>query len=334
MTIFLGILLIALMGILILYRLIDKIEIILQDPTQLPRFMRYFLIALLLIPLTASATIEDFTTYTEVDQDSDVTVTATKVSWDTLTRDANSYVYKDMGVDFFSGDYEHWFELMMEAEVGADNSVFNWMIANDIGNGQALAVAGKSFMRIQVSSGASDRMALHEVDSGTTYADYFTITQDVLYHVKTVRDEAVGTYGTIYLYIYDDSARTNLLDTLIITLHTSLKDFQYIYGFSSQDTGDNTNNETGYTQNLSLDGTGPPTADTCTCPTDGTDWYVDSSDNCYLSTNCDLDDKGLYLLNTGDGAFNIIDDAELSLSKLESTSTDINVEAGCKINFK
>jgi len=74
--------------------------------------------------------------------------------------------------------------------------------------------------------------------------------------------------------------------------------------------------------------------DTCTCPTDGTDWYVNSSDNCYLSADCDLDDGGLYLLNTGGGAFNIIDGAELSVNKIESTSTDIRVEAGGKINFK
>ena len=73
-------------------------------------------------------------------------------------------------------------------------------------------------------------------------------------------------------------------------------------------------------------------ADTCTCPSG--DWYVNSSDNCYLSANCDLDTGKLFLLNTGEGAFNIIDSAELSVTGLESTSTDINVEAGGKINFK
>lgn len=74
--------------------------------------------------------------------------------------------------------------------------------------------------------------------------------------------------------------------------------------------------------------------DTCTCPTDGTDWYVESDDVCYLATNCDLDGKGLYLLWQESGSFNIIDGAELSVSKIESTSTPINVKAGGQINFK
>lgn len=75
-------------------------------------------------------------------------------------------------------------------------------------------------------------------------------------------------------------------------------------------------------------------SDTCTCPTDGTDWYVNSSDDCYLATSCDLDDKGLFLLNTGSGSFHIIDNAILSLAKIESTSTPVEVDGGSTINFK
>ena len=99
---------------------------------------------------------------------------------------------------------------------------------------------------------------------------------------------------------------------------------------------DETSNDNDLTNiNTAVFSTDIPTwaaADTCTCPTG--DWYVNSSDNCYLSANCDLDEGGLYLLNTGEGAFNIIDNAILSITKLESTSTDINVENGCKILFK
>ena len=72
--------------------------------------------------------------------------------------------------------------------------------------------------------------------------------------------------------------------------------------------------------------------DSCTCPQDGTDWYVDGSDDCYLDTSCDLDGGGLYLL--GDGTFSIIDNAVLSVSGVESTGTDMFIKAGCKINFK
>lgn len=75
-----------------------------------------------------------------------------------------------------------------------------------------------------------------------------------------------------------------------------------------------------------------PPSDTCTCPEDGTDYYVNGSDNCYLSTNCDLDGGELFLL--GNGTFNIIDNAILSVSGIHSTGTDIYVKAGSQINFK
>ncbi len=77
------------------------------------------------------------------------------------------------------------------------------------------------------------------------------------------------------------------------------------------------------------------TEDTCGCPT-GQNWEVYSSDNCFLSSDCDLDKNTLYLIWTGSGSFNIINGATLSLRKIESTSTPINVESssGVKINFK
>lgn len=49
---------------------------------------------------------EDFTTYTEVDEDSDITVTPSKCDVDTLRRDALSYVRDDNGAAHF-GDIEH-----------------------------------------------------------------------------------------------------------------------------------------------------------------------------------------------------------------------------------
>jgi len=72
-------------------------------------------------------------------------------------------------------------------------------------------------------------------------------------------------------------------------------------------------------------------SDTCTYSGSG-DWYIDSSDNCYINTDVYVPGS-VNLLNRGEGALHIIDDAELSVQAINSTSTDIEVEAGSKINF-
>jgi len=75
-----------------------------------------------------------------------------------------------------------------------------------------------------------------EIDGGTAYNDSFTSpTINVSYWLEIERDEAIGTYGTFYVRIYSDSARTTLVDTLSITLHTSKKDYEYLYGAQSLD---------------------------------------------------------------------------------------------------
>jgi len=71
-------------------------------------------------------------------------------------------------------------------------------------------------------------------------------------------------------------------------------------------------------------------SDTCTCPS-GENWVVNSSDNCWLSTDCDITGYDLILMNTGDGTFNIYNNAKLWVNNIQSTSTNINVYAGSKI---
>ena len=73
-------------------------------------------------------------------------------------------------------------------------------------------------------------------------------------------------------------------------------------------------------------------SDTCTAPASG-DWYVRATDNCYVSTNTTIN-GGLYLLSDeGQGSFNVIDNAVLSVGSINSTSTPINVESGSKIEI-
>ena len=59
---------------------------------------------------------EDFTTYTESDPESDITVTSTKVDVDAIYRKVQSgYVRKDFGEDYFSADFEIDIEVQVTA---------------------------------------------------------------------------------------------------------------------------------------------------------------------------------------------------------------------------
>jgi hypothetical protein len=73
-----------------------------------------------------------------------------------------------------------------------------------------------------------------------SYVDYIQVgdggvfIQNTNYYVTVKRDESVGTYGTLYCYIYSNLDRSTLVDTLTVTL-TEKQNFQYLFGMISYD---------------------------------------------------------------------------------------------------
>jgi len=72
-------------------------------------------------------------------------------------------------------------------------------------------------------------------EGGTLYDDISgVLSLDTWYYFRIKRDEAVGTYGTIYCDIYtsevDRANEENAFANLSITLHSAKRDYQYIYG--------------------------------------------------------------------------------------------------------
>lgn len=291
-------------------------------------------ICLVLYPFNVSLAYEDFTTYTEEDPNSHITIDSNTITFSGLHANEVAYVYKDYGVNYFDGGFTHDVDVYIDSATNLYGNNFI-VYSNNIGNIKAHDDNVWDYQGIYFlgSEGTITAVYVMENDGGDYYfsSSYVSINDDTPYYVRIVRDENVGTYGTLYVYVYTDSARTNLLGVESVALHTSKKDFRYLYGTSNDNaTGDNTDIIAGYFENLDLS----PAIDTCTC-TPGADWYISSSDNCYLATSCDLGQEyGLYLLNRGEGSFSIIDGAILSIGKLESTSTDILVENGSSIKLK
>ena len=190
--------------------------------------------------------LEDFTTYTETDAPGRITVNSsirsTVLDGD---RDEAFYLYFDKGVDFFNGDFEHWATFN-----ATDNALYAgayWGVSNSV------AAFAQQTNSIALFSGNAVVFLIRERDGGTEYdSGVYSFTGGTDYYFKLIRDEAIGTYGTMYAYIYSDVGRTNLLSTLSLALHSSKKDFRYIYAVQGYNDGVGGRDWDGYIDSLSL----------------------------------------------------------------------------------
>jgi hypothetical protein len=194
--------------------------------------------------------VEDFTTYTEVDPNSRISKTATRTTFTALTRDEDAYVYYDYTANHFAGDFEHLLTISSDTTSGDLGDAGLWQMTNALDDRGGLYSANEPTLFVSAYFGV---LQLHEYDSPA--ADYqsanYSITANTPYYLKIKRDESVGTYGTIYCYVYTDAARTTLVATLSVALHTSKKDYRYV-GVSWSADYNNAANITGYSENLDL----------------------------------------------------------------------------------
>lgn len=191
--------------------------------------------------------IEDLTGYTEVDVgDTRLTVTAPKVDGNDVLGNQDAYVYKDFLADYFDAldiDYEIYIEdpivdlgfggIGVADVIGAPGGVFGNWAATDPFAASFHHSNGNVYLRLMKGN-----------DSGE---DDYIGSKDTLYYCTLTR---VAGNDTVSLLIYDDSGRTNLLDTLNITGFNGVK-WRYCYAFAAADSG-TTREWDGYTQNINL----------------------------------------------------------------------------------
>jgi len=194
---------------------------------------------------------EDFTTYTEVDPNSRITVTADRSEWAGLDKNEDAYVYDDKGVNHFDGDFEHL--LTIYADTGVEGAhVVPWALGNVIDSWIPMHDDRCLSISIFYPSTDAPRLDLDEWVGGVRQArDSVNINIDTPYYLTIKRDENVGTYGTLYCYIYSDAARTNLVTTLSIAL-SEKADYRYIYVTQSANNNTTPYTQSGYSEDLDL----------------------------------------------------------------------------------
>src|SRR5574343_143188 len=198
---------------------------------------------------------QNFTTYTETDPGSKLTVTASRVTFaDLKGTDGWTDVSKDMGAAHFPGDFEHLFTVKVD-----ENPITSGFHMARLHNGtHAISI---------LFQGSGANLIFNLLESYTSsYNDPSSAASlGTIYYPKFKRVEAVGTYGTIYAYIYIDAERTSLFDTLSVALHAKL-DYQYSVPFLKGNSAD-TNDTSGYVENLDLQENITPTTAALTLTT-------------------------------------------------------------------
>jgi len=204
----------------------------------------------------ASAATEDFTTYTETDPTSKITVTAAKVDVAAIAEETTAYVSKDYTSAHFAGDFTHYVEVYQNSSTVTGIASVVWGLSNS----SFITVAGTNpvgttinhHLRMYEETASAASLFLGAYNGSTVTDTNLTLSLNTPYYLTVVRDEAVGSFGTLYCYIYSDSGRTTLVDTLTVTIPTAKTDFQYLTAFGNWGSAAGSYTWTGYIQNLDL----------------------------------------------------------------------------------
>ncbi|GAI67769.1 unnamed protein product [marine sediment metagenome] len=203
--------------------------------------------------------IEDFTTYEKYDPNSRIEVTPSRVTWTDLQLNEDARVSFDKGEAHFNGDFEHLLTVKMTGGT-SDAKSFCWALTNVVDDMYSIRIGGGSYLGLffYKSPTATHELYLEECDNGERHQSNFVGALNTVYYLKIVRDESFGTYGKLSCFIYSDAARTNLLNTIYMSLRTSKKDFQHIFGVNSYNAAVGGYQTSGYSENLDLSEEAPP----------------------------------------------------------------------------
>lgn len=182
-------------------------------------------------PTFASPGYEDFDTYTTTGS---VTTDGVRLNA-TLTRNQDTYAVKDYGAGTFD-DFQHELDIFHNSSTGFTSEFGNfWMLANITDDEKGIRDASsQTFLAVDVytsDGGFNWRLRLKYWNDVGLIQDAFTgYGINIMYYLRVNR---TGT--TANCWIYSDSGRVTLLDTLTVTCTTDA--YRYVYGCNSYNDG-------------------------------------------------------------------------------------------------
>jgi len=174
---------------------------------------------------------EDFTTYTEVDPNSHISVTSTTIDADVYENE-EAYVYADKGADHFGAAFEH------DIEVTPDDWSSYWsemgfgILTNVVDGWKDLRNLSKQAVGIQLYGNPSAiTFYIRDCEDGSNDSGG-AVAEGTTRYLTIERTSETD----IEARIYSDSGRTTLVDTISTTI-TSGRRYRYIMPASSYHVG-------------------------------------------------------------------------------------------------
>ena len=206
---------------------------------------------------------EDFTTYTEVDPGSDITITEDRVSWDLVPNPVVGYVYDDKGAGHFDGDFEHRFKLYMSStNTDYYSLTCAWGLSTSIGNYKAWLddSSDAASVRVRRTATLDYYIQFYLVEAGSSTGDVWDgPAGDTTYYCTVDRDDDGGANSTgLYtLYVctgnYYGETGATLQDTMTnVSSSGEQNDFRYVYGQHGYGYNESYYESTGWLEDLDL----------------------------------------------------------------------------------
>ncbi len=186
---------------------------------------------------------ENLSTYTEVDPNNKLTVTALKALAAQADRDENVYLYKDKDANFFDAlDIDFEIYIASTSDIGGQGGM---AISNTVSTIKGFAVTDVSVIA------RKDDVTVYVIGLYRGYlvaTDSYTCAANTLYYC-TLSRTAGSNIITCLIYSDADRAVSHLLDTLSVADYSTTK-YRYIYGFVNNNTPVPNQNFNGYVQNI------------------------------------------------------------------------------------
>lgn len=173
--------------------------------------------------------LEDFTTYTEVDNGGDLTVTANKVVVDTQLRNVDNHVSKDAGAGHY-GDFEHLTSAKLTATVNGSTGAF-WALSNQVND--LFGMFTQDVIALYNNTAVADNRFIFRQYTGGVAIDVDNMSNAVIGTDYRFTPSRNGTAAQCL--VHDDVDRTSLVDILVFTCDTTT--LRYAYAEASYNSG-------------------------------------------------------------------------------------------------
>ena len=191
---------------------------------------------------------EDLELYTEVDAGEYITVTQKKATAAWIPRNADAYLYKDFGADYFNG-FEIWVDSRLESGSQVSGVIIPTMLSNVVDDAANCGSVGVKFLLYLGPAFYNYKVGVHLIRGAWEATDVWWGYSNTTYYFKLKR--TAGS-DTITCEIYSDAARSDHKQTLSVSGFGTGTKYRYLYAMASYNSGDSDQKACGFGENLKV----------------------------------------------------------------------------------